>query len=73
MDVMPSILYLSGLELPAEIDGTVLGGALTANHLLARPIRTFQGTNTLSRDRGSPYSEAEQAQIEKSLRGLGYL
>ena len=73
MDVMPSLLYLTGLDVPAGLDGSVPEAALVPGHALAHPIRTTESATAGVRDQTSPYSEDEQAQIEESLRGLGYL
>jgi predicted AlkP superfamily phosphohydrolase/phosphomutase len=73
MDVTPTLLYLAGLSVPAELDGTVLKDALTADALRNRPVKTTTPLSSSSKDEASPYSAEEEAIIEESLRGLGYL
>jgi predicted AlkP superfamily phosphohydrolase/phosphomutase len=72
-DIAPTSLYLAGLKVP-PMDGEVLTRllpALTAE----RPVRIEQmelpnaGAGAVQ----GPYSAAEEAQIEESLRNLGYL
>jgi predicted AlkP superfamily phosphohydrolase/phosphomutase len=73
MDVTPTLLYLAGLEVPEGLDGDVLRGAFTPGHLETHPVSTTASTGTKRRDEASPYSEEEEAAIEESLKGLGYL
>lgn len=73
MDVTPTVLYQAGLDVPEGLDGKVLTEAFDKSHLEDHPVGT---TSPLSSDReeeASPYSAEEEAIIEESLRGLGYL
>ncbi len=72
-DVTPTLLYLAGLKVPEGLDGNVLTGAFESHHLEERPIETTAPPSSEGRDESSPYSEEEEAMIEESLRGLGYL
>lgn len=74
LDVTPTLLYMAGLEVPEGLDGRVVTEAFDDDHLAAHPIRS--GRKMAHSDAGgdeSPYSAAEEAAIEESLRGLGYL
>ena len=73
-DIAPTALYLAGCSLP-EMDGKVLTDHLPSDLLAARPVEI--GPMDLpaagAGAEASPYSAEEEAQIEESLRNLGYL
>ena len=73
-DMAPTALYLAGCKLP-EMDGRVLEDLLPAAMLKERPVQTedMDLPNAGEGAEGSPYSAEEEAQIEESLRNLGYL
>lgn len=74
MDVLPTFLYQAGLEVPEGLDGKVIEDAFEDSHLSGTPVRyTSALTPEGKGDEASPYSEEEEALIEESLRGLGYL
>ncbi len=73
MDVTPTLLYLAGLEVPEGLDGSVLTSAFDQQMLQDRPIKTTAPLSSKQEDEASPYSAEEEAIIEESLRGLGYL
>jgi predicted AlkP superfamily phosphohydrolase/phosphomutase len=73
MDVTPTLLYLAGLQVPEGLDGSVLTDAFDANTLEDRPIQTTSPLSSRKEEEESPYSAEEEAIIEESLRGLGYL
>ena len=73
MDVTPTLLYLAGLKVPDDLDGSVVTQAFHRDYLRARPVETMPALSSRRRDESSPYSEEEEAVIEESLRGLGYL
>jgi predicted AlkP superfamily phosphohydrolase/phosphomutase len=73
LDVTPTLLYMAGLDPPEGLDGGVLSGAFSKQHLEEHPIGSVAALSSGKRDESSPYSEAEEAAIEESLRGLGYL
>jgi predicted AlkP superfamily phosphohydrolase/phosphomutase len=72
-DITPTLLYLGGLGVPDGLDGAVLADAFDADRLKEHPIETVAPLSSKSADESSPYSEEEEALIEESLRGLGYL
>jgi predicted AlkP superfamily phosphohydrolase/phosphomutase len=72
-DIMPTLLYMAGLKVPSGLDGKVLTGAFEADHLEKQPVETVAPLSSKSVDEESPYSEEEEALIEESLRGLGYI
>jgi predicted AlkP superfamily phosphohydrolase/phosphomutase len=73
LDVTPTLLYMAGLAIPEGLDGHVIDSAFEAAHLEQLPPRTTPPLSSEARDESSPYSEEEEAMIEESLRGLGYL
>jgi hypothetical protein len=73
LDVTPTLLYMAGLEVPEDLDGRVVTAAFDEAHLAANPIAVGAPVGGTKREEESPYSEEEEAAIEESLRGLGYL
>lgn len=73
MDVTPTLLYMGDLKVPEGLDGKVIAEAFTPRRLEQRPVATVAPLSSSSHDEASPYSEEEEALIEESLRGLGYL
>jgi predicted AlkP superfamily phosphohydrolase/phosphomutase len=73
MDVTPTLLYLGGLAVPEGLDGSVLEEAFTADALRNQPVKSAAPLSSSAKDESSPYSAEEEAIIEESLRGLGYL
>jgi predicted AlkP superfamily phosphohydrolase/phosphomutase len=73
-DIAPTALYLAGCTLP-EMDGRVLTRQLPQQLLDERPVKTEAMDLPLAGAgaEASPYSAEEEAQIEESLRNLGYL
>jgi predicted AlkP superfamily phosphohydrolase/phosphomutase len=74
LDIAPTALYLAGCKLP-PMDGEVLGDLLPPDLLAERPVETEEMDlpNAGEGAESSPYSQEEEAQIEESLRNLGYL
>jgi predicted AlkP superfamily phosphohydrolase/phosphomutase len=73
LDVTPTLLYLAGLRVPEGLDGGVVTHAFPPEALKLRPVATVPAVTRVAGDEESPYSPEEEAQIEESLRGLGYL
>jgi predicted AlkP superfamily phosphohydrolase/phosphomutase len=73
IDVTPTLLYLAGLPVPSGLDGGVIESAFSAEHLESHPIQEGAPAQSSGGDEASPYSAEEEALIEESLRGLGYL
>ena len=73
-DIAPTALYLAGCTLP-EMDGKVLKEFLPEELTSSRPV-SIEAMDLPTAGEGaeaSPYSPEEEAQIEESLRNLGYL
>jgi predicted AlkP superfamily phosphohydrolase/phosphomutase len=73
LDVTPTLLYMAGLKVPEGLDGQVMREAFEREHFRAHPIEETAALRVGARRESSPYSEEEEATIEESLRGLGYL
>jgi predicted AlkP superfamily phosphohydrolase/phosphomutase len=73
MDVAPTLLYMADLAVPEGLDGKVLTDAFDDSHISGHPIKTTSEVDKQKRDEESPYSAEEEAAIEESLRGLGYI
>lgn len=72
MDVAPTILYLMGLPIPADLDGHVLTAPLREELLLSSQI--MSGDALGARDQMIPdYTEEESEEVKERLRALGYL
>jgi predicted AlkP superfamily phosphohydrolase/phosphomutase len=72
VDVLPTAFHLGGIPVPQGLDGRVVTEAL-AGEAAARPVTTAQAETEQQRSGENPFSPEEEAQIEESLRGLGYL
>ena len=73
-DIAPTALYLAGCKLP-PMDGKVLLDVLPESFTAARPVQATSDELPLAGEgvEAKPYTEEEEAQIEESLRNLGYL
>jgi len=73
-DIAPTALYLAGLKVP-EVDGKVLTDFLPKEMVKERPpvIESMDLPLAGAGVEASPYSAEEEAEIEESLRNLGYL
>lgn len=72
-DVTPTLLYMGGLSVPRGLDGSVLIEAFAPEHVENHPVASIAPLSSKATQESSPYSEEEEATIEESLRGLGYL
>lgn len=73
-DLAPTILYLMGTPVPADMDGRVLQQAILPSHLQLNPPRYMEppeGGKAKAQSLG--YSEEEATCVEERLRGLGYV
>jgi predicted AlkP superfamily phosphohydrolase/phosphomutase len=72
MDLAPTILYLLGSPVPADMDGRVLTEAFEEEFLKEHPIAYREAEPETARQETS-LSAAEQAVILERLKGLGYI
>ncbi len=76
MDLAPTVLYLSGLPIPRDMDGRVLAEMLADSYLSANPVVFTEGKEDLISQPETVqtlYSEEEEKELEARLRGLGYI
>jgi predicted AlkP superfamily phosphohydrolase/phosphomutase len=71
-DVAPTLLYLLGEPVPADMDGRVLTEIIDQDHLFANPVRYSQASQQ-SPPNALQYSDEENAEIIESLKNLGYI
>jgi predicted AlkP superfamily phosphohydrolase/phosphomutase len=71
-DVTPTILYLSGYEVPEDMDGQVLTNIIEQNFLKANPLR-FAAQAAADDSREAEYSDEENAEVIERLKSLGYM
>jgi predicted AlkP superfamily phosphohydrolase/phosphomutase len=74
IDIAPTVLYSLGLPTPDDMDGKVLVNAfkkefLSANQMITEHIQKDRPSHSAQ----SPLGKKEQHELEKKLKGLGYL
>jgi len=70
-DVMPTILYMLGLAIPEDVDGRVLYEVIKPEFREKKKIQFEKARASETAERRMRDDEAEE--VEKHLRGLGYL
>ncbi|MES1211765.1 MAG: alkaline phosphatase family protein, partial [Acidobacteriota bacterium] len=74
LDLYPTMLYLLGLPVPADVTGKVLLDALDPEFVRRHPVRTIPSYEGLGPAKGLPGSRQESGQDERELdklRSLG--
>jgi predicted AlkP superfamily phosphohydrolase/phosphomutase len=71
-DLVPTVLYLAKLNVPAELDGRVIEEICAKEFLASNPVRIDSTASETSSEAGR-LSEKEEKLIEEKLRALGYL
>jgi arylsulfatase A-like enzyme len=74
VDVVPTILHLLGLAVPADLDGRVLEEAFTETFRRSRPVRRDGDPDEFAANGRAveTYSAEESEKVAERLRGLGY-
>jgi predicted AlkP superfamily phosphohydrolase/phosphomutase len=72
-DVAPTVLYLLGIPVDADMDGRVLTEALVPERLAAQPVVVNDEPYALPDAGDFQYSEDDQQRIQDMLEGLGYV
>ena len=72
-DVAPSLLYLTGLPVPEDMDGRVLTDAFNPEYLQQKPITSQQVASQEATPMRYDYSTDEDTMLQQRLRDLGYL
>jgi predicted AlkP superfamily phosphohydrolase/phosphomutase len=73
VDVAPTLLYLLGEPVPADLEGRVLVEALRPELLDARPPAYDDSAPVEFEPQRAQLEEEGAAEVERRLRGLGYL
>lgn len=74
LDLAPTILYLMGTPVPADMDGRVLEEAIQPAYVRQNPAQyTEPSTGVKAKTPGRPYSDEEASRVEERLRSLGYI
>lgn len=71
-DVMPTILYFLGQELPDDLDGRIIESPIAETYLAEHAVRYRPAVST-ERQGAFGQDVEEQKMVEDHLRGLGYL
>lgn len=71
-DVLPTLLYSLGLDIPDDIEGDVLD-VFDAEFTSGSSISHTMGTNAEPSGRGTSYNSQEKKSIQNKLKSLGYL
>jgi len=73
-DIAPTILHLSGMPVPEEMDGKVLLDCFTDDFRESNALRFVKQEGSSRTDRADKgYTAREEEEIRKTLQGLGYL
>jgi len=73
IDLAPTLLYLLGVPVPADMDGKVLTSIFRLDFLGAHPLQAGDASGVSETRRTSGYTDEESAKVEERLRALGYL
>lgn len=67
LDIAPTVLYMEGIAIPSDIDGRVLKEVLNIDY-------EIEYQEPISREKDvHKYSEEENIELQKRLKGLGYM
>jgi predicted AlkP superfamily phosphohydrolase/phosphomutase len=74
-DLPATLLYLMGVPIPQDYDGSVLTALVAPERLRAQRVQFQPGDDEIHRpgDEGSAYSPEQEAAMLESLRALGYV
>ena len=72
LDLAPTILYLLGLGIPEDMDGTVIARGIKDDYLASNP--PLQASTRRDEPESlNPYTPEEEEQLQRRLKDLGYL
>jgi len=67
LDIAPTVLYMEGIAIPSDIDGRVLKEVLNIDY-------EIEYQDPISKEKDvHKYSEEENIELQKRLKGLGYM
>jgi hypothetical protein len=73
MNVFPTVLYQMGLPIPDDLDGTVATDVFREEFRKENPPRYAKAFESPSDTPGADYTDADNAKLIDSLKGLGYI
>jgi len=73
MDIFPTVLYLFNLPIPKDTDGVVLKDIFKETFLTENKISFQEDIDSKNEKVEGVYNRKQQEEIEKTLRGLGYI
>jgi arylsulfatase A-like enzyme len=73
VDVAPTVLYGMGLPVPEDMDGRPLLEIFTSDYRAANPVRTAPPVASDGVESRPVYDAEEVEEMERRLRGLGYV
>jgi len=73
LDITPTILYLMNLPVGHDMDGKVLTEAIDNRLLKELPVKYISSYGKWERGSLKPSTSSADAEIERRLRGLGYI
>ena len=73
IDVAPTVLYALGLPIPEDMDGRPLVEIFRQDYQAAHPVRYACPEPVGGTEPESVYDQEDTAEMERRLRGLGYL
>lgn len=71
-DIAPTILHLMGQPVPTDMDGRVLGEALSEDFMRQNPVRSGKPSGHQD-SRETSWSAEDEEAVKERLRGLGYI
>ena len=73
LDLAPTILHLLGLPVPSEMDGQVIEGCLVGGKIQGEIRKEMDWSVKNSIHVQETYTEEEEEEIRKRLKGMGYI
>ena len=74
MDLLPTILYAMDLPVPGDLDGRALVDIFAPEFVQGKELAFAESTGALLRsEMPDLYSAADEEDVARRLRGLGYL
>ena len=73
MDLAPTVLWLRGLPVPADMDGRVLTDLFEPDFVAGHPVVRGAATGSVTADAAAELSAEDEEALAERLRGLGYI
>jgi predicted AlkP superfamily phosphohydrolase/phosphomutase len=71
-DIAPTLLYLAGLPLSQEMEGSLLTGCIEDSFVHTHPVHSIKSYGVPTRERERGFADDEE-EIKERLRALGYI